>query len=345
MIEPISTVNGDILMNTPMEPIKFVVEDLIPAGLSVLAGAPKIGKSWLSLDLCLRVAYGQEFWNLKTRQSDVLYLCLEDGYARIQARLFKITDEAPETIHFATMSGKIRDGLEEQIEEFKKRHKNLGMVVIDTLQKVRDGKNSASSLYERDYEDVGILKALADKLNIAIVLVHHLRKASDEDPINKISGSNGITGSADVNFILEKRGRMEKLASLICVSRDYEDREIPLRFDNEVCKWSPTTELEIQKEEIPEYVVIVCDYLKHVTSFSGTATELLNKIKKFKQDDYPTVSVLKKKIIQHIGFIINNGIKYECTRTSSSRSFILTYDAMTDMTLNYDMPIYEKLAS
>ena len=107
MDRPLTYMDGETLMNTVLPPIRFVVSQLLPQGLHVLAGAPKVGKSWLSLWLCLQVAKGEPAWEFSTTQGDVLYLCLEDSYSRIQNRLLDITDDAPPNLFFATMSEKL----------------------------------------------------------------------------------------------------------------------------------------------------------------------------------------------------------------------------------------------
>lgn len=137
MPKKLETMDAETLMTTPMQPLKFIVQGLIPQGLHVLAGSPKIGKSWLALWICLQVAKGEKVWEFETTQSEVLYLCLEDSFARIQSRLFEITDEAPPTLHFAIMSDSIGSGLENQIENFISEHPDTGLIVIDTLQKIR----------------------------------------------------------------------------------------------------------------------------------------------------------------------------------------------------------------
>lgn len=148
MSNKLETMDAETLMTTPLEQLKFIVDGLMPQGLHILAGSPKIGKSWLSLWICLQVAKGNKVWDFKTLKSDVLYLCLEDSFARIQNRLFEITDDAPPNLHFAIMSDTIGNGLEIQIENFIKEHSETGLIVIDTLQKVRSN-TSANSILQK----------------------------------------------------------------------------------------------------------------------------------------------------------------------------------------------------
>ena len=165
-IKRLQTIDADTLQSTAYEPVSFVVDDLLPQGLHLLAGAPKIGKSWLALWLCLCAAQGKPLWTFATHPCEALYLCLEDSFQRIQSRLFDLTEDAPPTLHFAVMSQQLHNGLVEQIEQFLKEHPQTRLIVIDTLQRIRTVGNDANP-YASDYRDIGVLKALADKHRIA----------------------------------------------------------------------------------------------------------------------------------------------------------------------------------
>ena len=225
-MKKLETMTAEQLQSAPYSPVPFLVDELIPEGLHILAGAPKIGKSWLALWLCLCVSQGQPLWNFTTVQGEVLYLSLEDSFQRIQTRLFDLTEDAPPTLHFAIMADTLKHGLEQQIEQFLTDHPDTKLVVIDTLQRVR-GAGSDSNLYANDYQDIGILKQLADRRHIAILLIHHLRKLHDDDPMNMISGSTGLSGAADSTFVLQKSSRLANIASLHCTGRDIADRTFP----------------------------------------------------------------------------------------------------------------------
>lgn len=177
-VEKLKTIDADTLLSTPMRKTLFVVDGLIQQGLSVLSGSSKIGKSWLMLWLGVQVARGQPVWEFGTHKSDVLYLCLEDTYARIQSRLYQIADEAPPELRIATTSFQIGNGLEQQIEQYLSDFPKTKLVIIDTFQKVRDSKSTGgkSGMYAGDYDDVSALKNISDKYGIAVVVVHHVRK-------------------------------------------------------------------------------------------------------------------------------------------------------------------------
>ena len=230
------TINAEDLQSRTYEPTHFLADELIPEGLHILAGAPKIGKSWLALWLCLCVSQGQPLWNFATTQGEVLYLSLEDSFQRIQTRLFDLTEDAPPTLHFAIMADTLRHGLEQQIEQFLAEHPTTKLVVIDTLQRVRSAGGD-SNLYANDYQDIGLLKKLADKRHIAILLIHHLRKLHDDDPMNMISGSTGLSGAADSTFVLQKSSRLANVASLHCTGRDIPNRTLKLEFGEEDHIW------------------------------------------------------------------------------------------------------------
>ena len=193
-ITQLRTVDGETLMSQPLRPPDFVVDSLLSQGLHILAGSPKVGKSWLALWLAVTVAKGEPVWNMAVRQGATLYPCLEDSVLRIQNRLFEITEDAPDSVHFCTECRPIGQGLEEQIESFAAEHPGTVLVIIDTLQMVRPVHDAT---YANDYRDLSALKRLADRLGLAILLIHHLRKEKAEDVFHRISGTTAISGAVD----------------------------------------------------------------------------------------------------------------------------------------------------
>ena len=142
----------------------------------------------------------------------MLYLCLEDTFCRIQDRLFRLTDEASGRLHFAVASCKLSDGLIVQLEDYLKDYPDSRLIVIDTLQKVRTA--SKDNAYASDYGDISLIKDFADRHSLAVIVVHHIRKQNDSDVFNKVSGTTGLTGSADATFVLEKEKRASDTAKL-----------------------------------------------------------------------------------------------------------------------------------
>jgi RecA-family ATPase len=194
---PLSVIDGKSLLALECEPPKFIISRILPTGLSLLSGSPKVGKSWFALWLCQQVSQGLPVWEFETHKSAVLYLALEDTVDRLHFRLSDINPDGSsgsEDNYFTTHAESVSTGLLEQLAQFIKTKPNTGLIVIDTLQRIRGGADENRSSYAFDYEDMNKIKAIADSLKIAILLIHHTRKAPDSDPFNTISGTTGLTG-------------------------------------------------------------------------------------------------------------------------------------------------------
>ncbi len=316
-MQKLKTIDADTLMTTPLPTTKFIVEGLLPEGVHILAGAPKIGKSWFALWLCLCVAKGEPVWDFPTKQGTVLYLCLEDSYARIQNRLFQITEDAPSTLHFANLAGSIGNGLGEQIGAFLNEHPQTVLIVIDTLQKIRH-PSDASNPYASDYRDLGILKKLTDTHGIAILLIHHLRKMNDDDPLNMISGTTGISGAADSSFVLKPDRRGSDTATLYCTGRDIEYRELPLRFRKDDCTWDLLQTVEIPQTVADPTFILLSGFLQDLQCFEGTATQL-SALLESQTGESVLPSVLSKKLVRYAGDLERAGIHFSASRTRDAR--------------------------
>ncbi|MBQ3265986.1 MAG: AAA family ATPase [Ruminococcus sp.] len=229
----LKTVSGDELMKKTVKPVRFVVKNLLPRGLNIVVGKRKEGKSWLMLDLCFSVAAGEKFLDFDTEQGTVLYLDLEDPETRLLQRAREIRDVIPSNFHEATRAGKLGAGLAEQIEDFVHDHPDTNLVVIDTLQKIRKPKGDT---YAGDYQVISSLKNLADKLNIAIVCIHHTRKMKAKDTFDSVLGSTGLTAAADGIYVLERKAEGKPFGRLSFISRDVPDGEFSVRFDYETCR-------------------------------------------------------------------------------------------------------------
>ena len=324
-VEKLKTVDADTLLSTPINKTMFIVDGLIPQGVSVLSGASKIGKSWLMLWLGIQVARGQPVWGFETHKSDVLYLCLEDTYARIQSRRCMLTDEAPVELRIATTSFQIGNGLEQQIEQYLSDFPKTKLVIIDTFQKVRDSKSTIgkSGMYAGDYDDIAALKNISDKFGIAVVVVHHVRKLKDiSDPFNEVTGSTGITGAADTSFIL-KRSRASETGTLLATGRDIEYQELTLKFDNRSHLWELVERKEmedIHREEIPKFILRLADFILETNEWQGTATELIAQI----NETEVTPNVVTKMLARFSSEVLQpQGIEYKTKRTGTSRLILL----------------------
>ena len=324
----LNTIDGERLMSMPLDPIKQIASGLIPQGLHLLAGSPKIGKSWLTLWICLQVAKGEAIWNFEVLKGTTLYLCLEDSFQRIQNRLFMITEEAPDSIHFATMSESMDEGFEEQIENFIKQYPETVLIVIDTLQRIRSSENDGNA-YANDYRDINILKEIADRHRIAILLVHHLRKMNDSDPFNMISGTTGLTGAVDGSLVLIKDKRNTSKARLYVTGRDIEYKELSLEFDKQQYVWrldDCDDENDCKSSTVRQNPVVAA-VIKLVDSqgdWNGTASELIEKIREYSTKLTLMPNVLTKTLNQNREELLQHGICYEYKRTSLKKIITLT---------------------
>ena len=316
------TIDGETLMSRPLTPLNFVVDTLLSQGLHILAGSPKVGKSWLVLWLAVTVAKGDPVWGMGVKQGTTLYLCLEDSTLRIQNRLFEITEDAPPTLHFAVMSQQLHNGLVEQIEQFLKEHPQTRLIVIDTLQRIRTAGNDANP-YANDYRDIGVLKALADKHRIAILLVHHLRKMSDDDPINMISGTTGLSGATDSNFVLRKSQRRENTATLYCTGRDILYRELALEFDGEDHVWKLLSD-DCEQAELPSerILFLLSELLRQQPEISAPAKVLLEKIDPAGTEGL-TPNSFSHRIRKSVNALRRNGITVSFRKSNGDRLICL----------------------
>lgn len=314
--------SSEYIMNTQMKPIEYCVDGLISQGLFILAGAPKVGKSWLALDMCLSIAKREKVLGKATSCGHAVYLSLEDSLIRLQNRLYELTDDPSDNLHFAIMAESISNGLPEQIEYCRKRFDDLKIVVIDTLQKVR---NESESSYSSDYKELSVLKSLADKLGIAIVLVHHTRKCSDSDPFNMISGSTGLSGCVDGSMVLIESKRGSRKAKLHCVGRDIENQEINVVFENS--RWKVSDDIKNVK---PNYFSFaVHDFMVTQKTFKGSATQLAEKLSALLYKEVFSNRV-KKDLIQHAYDLQDYGVAFESKRSNGQRIIILNYDPKSD---------------
>lgn len=235
-----SIISAEELQKKDLPPIRYVVVGMFPQGLSLLASPPKYGKSWFVLDLCLSVAAGTLFMNHRTVKSGCLYLALEDSERRLQDRMNKILAgaDAPKHFDYATSALDIGQGLIEQLDDYIAQKPETGLIVIDTLQKVRAPGSGRENAYSADYREVGALKKFADKYGICLVLVHHLRKmADDTDAFNRISGTNGIMGAADTALVMTRAKRTDTQTTLSITGRDVESSETVIEFSKDDYKW------------------------------------------------------------------------------------------------------------
>jgi hypothetical protein len=227
------------LMSTDFPVPRWAVPGIVCEGLSLLAGPPKVGKSWLSLDLALSVAAGgKAFGAIPVRPGPVLYLALEDTPRRLKSRVGKLLGDraVPAGLDIATDWPTLPAGGDVALASWLDTHPAARLVVIDVFAKVRGPVPAGMSAYDADYAAVGRAKRIADNYGIAVILVHHVRKAGSEDFLQEVSGTNGIAGAADATMVL-KRARGTADGVLHVTGRDVEEAEHALTIDPDTRRW------------------------------------------------------------------------------------------------------------
>lgn len=274
------------LMQMAFKPRAFVVPGILPEGLTILAGKPKIGKSWLAMNLSLAIAKAGSFLGREVSEPhDVLHLALEDAPGRLQHRLSMILGrELPPTpLSFATECPPIDQGGAEAIHGWAKRAQNPRLIVVDVFQRIRAKRNQGDRLYEDDYSAALPLKRIADELGLAVVMVTHTRKGdAGDDPLDQVSGTSGLTGAADNILVLD---RNQKGTTLYGRGRDSEEFELALRFDPRTGLWSALGDrAEVERSDSRNAILKVvreagCDLSpKEIAERSGVDHEVTKKL-------------------------------------------------------------------
>ena len=249
------TISMTELYQTAYQSRPPIIDGLLYAGAYILAGAPKIGKSFLVAQIAYHVSTGEALWGCEVHPGTVLYLALEDDFQRIQSRMFMMYGvNDTDRLHFATAAGKIGNGLDEQLENFVREHPDTRLIIIDTMQKIREVGGEAYS-YASDYEIIGKLKQFADKHCICVLTVHHTRKQPAGDSFEMISGTTGLLGCADGSLLMQKKKRTALEATIDVVGRDQQDQILYLKKDANTQIWNlEKVENELHKEP-PDHIL------------------------------------------------------------------------------------------
>ena len=281
------------LQKAKLSPIKYLIDDLLPVGTSMLAAAPKSGKSWMVLLMGLKIAAGEPFLYWQTKPVGVLYLAFEDNWNRLQMRMNKVLDnkQPPEWFYYFTDVINLDNGLLDSLDETLKEHPEIKLVIIDTFQKIRGQGLHSERWYSHDYREAGMIKEYIDKKGISVLLVHHTNKTKDKsDPFNEIAGTNGIFGAMDTMFLLQKDSRNTKQAKLHVTGRDIEQKEIVMSFNEKNCQWcfvGDAEELERQEAESEYRISFIVGTIKKVLDespnkrWTGNAKKLLEAGERF----------------------------------------------------------------
>lgn len=277
MVGKLLTRTAQEIMTDPAVEEPMLIDGLMGGGLGFLCAAPKVGKSWLAMDISVRVATGQPLWGHDVMRGCVLHMPLEDTYPRLRKRLWLIAEEVDGPLHFAIHAEALGTGLMDQIDMFREEHPDLRLVVVDTLQMVRSTLRDYS--YASDYRELSELKQFADERGLTVLMVHHTRKMADSDVMNMVSGTNGITGVADFTWVMAKDSRGSHDATLTVTGRDIEDRQLLLNFQDH--RWRLVEEKtadDLAIESVPADVTATIDWARANAPWEGRTGELMELV-------------------------------------------------------------------
>ena len=319
MLDPsyLKTMSMTELYDTVFHSKPPLIDCLLYPGIYLFVGAPKLGKSFMMAQLAYHIRTGTPLWNYTVRKGTVLYLALEDDYRRLQERLYRMfgTDGA-ENLFFSVSAGQLGNGLDEQLIRFMQEHPDTKLIIIDTLQKVREVGGDNYS-YANDYEIITRLKKFADRYGITLLLVHHTRKQKADDTFDMISGTNGLLGAADGAFLLQKEKRTGNTATLEVSGRDQQDQRLHLKRNENTLAWDlERTETELWKEPPEPLLEIIAEKITaDFSEWQGTPTELCEFLSVEMK-----ANALTMKLNVNAGRLYNEyGIRYENKRCHDGR--------------------------
>lgn len=301
-----------------------LIDGLLYPGTYLFVGAPKLGKSFLMAQLAYHISMGTPLWNYPVRQGTVLYLALEDDYRRLQERLYRMFGAAEnENLFFSVSASQLGNGLDEQLDQFVRDYPDTSLIIIDTLQKVREVGGDSYS-YANDYQIITRLKQFADRHGVCLLLVHHTRKQNADDKFDMISGTNGLLGAADGAFLLAKEKRTGNTATLDVSGRDQQDQRLHLFRNEETLAWElERAETELWKEP-PEPLLeeIAGKITTESPLWTGSPSELSNLLG---LDMKANVMTLKLNV--NAGRLLREyGIRYENRRCHAGRKVKLSLE-------------------
>ena len=301
-----------------------VIDGLLYAGTYLFVGAPKVGKSFLMAQLAYHVSMGIPLWGYAVNRGTVLYLALEDDHRRLQDRLYRMFGEnSTENLYFAVYAKQLNKGLETQLKGFIREHPDTRLIIIDTLQKIREDGGEKCS-YASDYEMMASLKGFADESGVCLLLVHHTRKQQADDRFDMISGTNGLLGAADGAFLLQKERRTDCSATLDISGRDQQDQRLYLTRNSEKLIWElQRTETEFHHEAPDPVLEAVAAFITSERPvWCGTATELAAAL----EINMKPNALAMRLNVRAWQLNCKYHICYESARTHAGRSIRLTLD-------------------
>ena len=332
-ITKLDTITAASLMEKHFDPQDELIEGMLAPGLYILAGASKIGKSWLVLQIAHHVSMGIPLWERKTQKCEVLYLALEDTERRLQKRLMRICDGEIGEIAFATEAEMLEHGFEEQVIDYLQKHPNAKLVIVDTMIKVRD-MGGWGNAYAEDYSTMNCFKRLSTRFSIVLLLVHHTRKQEARDIMDMISGTTGLMGCADGAMVLERPVRGAPQGSISTTGRDFEDMKINLKQNPETMCWEFAGYAEaISEDSLDPVLIAVARLVEQEGFWKGTAEQLLQKLLEISPRLNLKANTLTRRLnVQSQELKDQYGVLYSRQRSSEGKFVVLeSIEEVSDM--------------
>ena len=340
----LSPISAKELEELDIPPVKWIVKDLLPVGLSILGAPPKYFKSFMALQLCIDVSKGIPFLDFETVKSGTLYFDLESTKRRPKDRLEKINGVFfPDNLYLITDEDdvkKINEGFEEQLNTILDEHPDIKLVVIDVFQKIRPPQRSYKAVYDRDYDDLAPLKKIADSREICIVLIHHTKKAKENDVFDNLSGSTGLTGSMDTTLVITKKDRFSNEGVLNVTGRESDSKRLKIEFDKDSFQWISHGDMDIfemyQKEQAylsnPVVLTIkaIVETLKDKLPWEGSASDIKEISRFFDIGIDDDARSIGKTIQMYTNKLEIEGIRVEKNRVGNKRKYIINVTNVTN---------------
>lgn len=345
--KPIKAITAAELDELNIQPIEWLVREILPVGLSILGAPSKYYKSYMALGLCIAICNGAKFLGFDCEKHDCLYFDLESTKRRPKSRLDQILgadQKKPDNLHIITGEdnpGRIGEGFEAQVEYQLSEHPNIKLIVVDVFQLIRQPAKRGQSGYDRDYEDFRALKQIVDKHDVGILLIHHTRKMKDpSDVFNEFSGSTGMLGAQDCAWLISKKERFNEEAILHITGRDLKSQNLQVKFNKDTFQWQyigTAEEVESQKFQAEYDQSPVIETIKKLVKqggghWEGSAQEIKEASKYLSFEIYDDVRKIGNQIRKFEPLLYFDGIKFESKRSGSVRKYIFNVIHVTNVT-------------
>ena len=345
IFRPINAVTAAELEDLDIPPIEWLVNNLLPVGLSMIGAPSKYFKSYMALGLCVAICDNLKFLGFDTNKHACLYLDLESTKRRPKNRLKQILKdkESPINLYIITGEdevGRIGDGFEAQIEYQLQQHPDIKLIIVDVFQMIRQPAKRNQSGYDRDYGDFQALKKIADNHNIGIMLIHHTRKMKDPtDVFNELSGSVGVMGALDCAWVITKEDRFSDEAVLHITGRDMESLKLRIRFNKQSFCWEylgtveeiETQRLQVEYEQSPVIATIKKLVNQGSGHWEGSASDIQDASKYLGSQIYDDVRKVGSIINKFEALLYFDGIRFDYLKgNGGKRKYIFNATDVTN---------------